>query len=268
MGPGGPFAFALYVQEHHRLLQPAFVEDLLQRLVVRGYQWVDFWEVLGERGGYVPDGPALSSQALQSIQAYLQGEPSAGNRQHHSADQTELSLKARRENDIFQEFYLRLFPDQGMIELRTDDDDLFVGPDTAEASYELFLDIIKDLALGTGAYYGSMVDYSDEETPQAILHTRRPKNISMINFWGPEIVAELGKERILALPAWRNELLSNGGVLLIPDDSFGRHRPFAFKKIQVALGFPTPDPELEWCEDVYDNPAEWQAYLATQNKEL
>jgi len=262
MGPAGPLSFALYVQEHQRLLQPAFVEDLLQRVVARGYQWVDFWE----RGRYVPDSPALSSQALESIQAYLRGEPSAINRQKLGADHTELSLKARRESDILQEFNLRLFPDRGMIEFRTDDD-LFVGRDTSEASYGLFLDIIKDLALSTGAYYGSIVDDDDEETPQTVLQTRRPRNISAINFWGPELVAQLGKERVLALPAWRNELLSNGGVLLIPDDTYGLHRPFAFKKIQVALGFPTPDPELEWCEDAYDDPAEWEAYLATQNKE-
>lgn len=181
-GPAGPLSFALYVQEQHRLLQPAFVEDLLQHLVMRGYQWVDLWE----REGYVPDGPALSSQALESIQAYLQGEPSAINRQILGADHIELSLKARREGHILPGVNLSLFPDQGMIELWTDDD-LFVGLDTSETSYELFLDIIKDLALTTGACYGSIVDDDDEETPQIILQTRRPRNISTINFWGPEI---------------------------------------------------------------------------------
>jgi hypothetical protein len=268
VSPAGPLSFALYVQEKERLVQPAFVEGLLQRVIERRYQWVDFWERLGERGGYVLHGPAVSPQALACIQSYLRGEPSASNRKNLGDDHTELNLHARREIDILQDLDVMVFPELGAIEFTVDDELLF-GCDKADAEIEIFLDLIKALGLFSGAFYGTIVD-PVAAISEFVFQTGRPKNISSINFWGPEIVALFGKERVLALPAWHNELLSNGSVLLLPDHSFGTvnlHIPFAFKKIQVALGFPTPDPELEWCEDVYDDPEEWEKYLATLNKE-
>jgi hypothetical protein len=53
-------------------------------------------------------------------------------------------------------------------------------------------------------------------------------------------------------------LLDDGGIVLVPDNTYSLHIPFAYKRLTVAFGLQTPQaPGEEWFEDIYDDPALW-----------
>ncbi len=66
----------------------------------------------------------------------------------------------------------------------------------------------------------------------------QPPCVYEINFWSPEIVNRLGRERVLSTPAWKVQPLEDGGVLLVPDFYFGPAEPARWKAVTEHLGFP------------------------------
>ena len=81
------------------------------------------------------------------------------------------------------------------------------------------------------------------------LATYKVHHLYIINFLSPEIVAKLGRERLLNSPAWRSELLDDGGVLLIPDNMTDIAAPFSLKQVADILDLQTPQaPDEEWYE--------------------
>lgn len=61
-----------------------------------------------------------------------------------------------------------------------------------------------------------------------------------LNIYGPELIEQLGKERLLDAPAWVVRELDKGGCLLIPADphNFSRSSPYTFNGVAQHLGFP------------------------------
>lgn len=66
----------------------------------------------------------------------------------------------------------------------------------------------------------------------------------LVNYYGPEFVAKLGRERLLSAPAWRVKPLDDGGIMLAPnpivsDDPF-TPRPYGLKQVAQHLGLYQP----------------------------
>ncbi|HEX4203421.1 MAG TPA: hypothetical protein VHZ51_04330 [Ktedonobacteraceae bacterium] len=70
-----------------------------------------------------------------------------------------------------------------------------------------------------------------------------------INLFGPEIVDQFGRERVLSTPAWLVKTLDDGGVLLVPilvrQDGSDEDYRFSFDEAAQYLGLRYELPEEE-----------------------
>lgn len=194
--------------------------------------------------------PEITSLAQQQIEVYL------------TQRQTALEMATYFLRGLKIEILIWLKPEQGVISFLVEQED-FYGSEEGRAAYMRLLDLFKNLYTFLHPFYGYEVFSADavegvRPDRSALLATHEIHHLYNINFLGPEIVAKFGRERLLNAPAWRKELLADGGILLIPLDLTGSVVPFGFKRVAVNLGLQTPQaPGEMWEEDKYTDPSLW-----------
>ena len=101
--------------------------------------------------------------------------------------------------------------------------------------YEHFLDALRLIYEAYHPIYAYQSDAGTlttlEEAQTAQIHT-----LYSINFFGPELVEKLGRERIASAPAERITSLSDGGIMLLPLIPFSpQARHYSYKKAAQYL---------------------------------
>lgn len=237
-----PLELELLLRAIDSLYDRAIMQHFLQALVGQGLRVI----ARSEDTLFEHVVPEVSLAAQQAVEAFLERR------------QPDLRLIAYFLGDLRLEVWFTIEPQEGRISFLIDHEH-FNGSDEGRAAFEKLLAVLKETYAHWHPFYGYEIYHGGVHPDQtAIQATHEIQHIYTINFLGPEIVEKLGRERILSAPAWRNEPLDDGGVLLIPDNTYYLHIPFAYKRLATALGLQTPQaPGEEWLEDIYDDPAAW-----------
>ncbi len=238
-----PLELDLFLRLTDALYNRELVLGYLQLLVRLGYGV----RVFREKDRYRDAVPEVSSGAQKAVDDYL------------TQRQELLELRVYYLGGLTIEMWMFFKPKEGRI-LFTVDQEHFNGSDEGRAAFLALVEMFKATYSYWHPFYGyEHWDGEADITQATLLATQKIHHVYRINFLGPELVEKLGQERVLNASAWRKEPLDDGGVLLIPDNTYGSHIPFAMKRLAVALGLQTPqDPDEEWVEDIYDDPAEWE----------
>ncbi len=237
-----PLQLDLFLRIAESLHNREMVQRYLQLLVSLGYHL----RVLREENVSDNAAPEISLMAQQALEAYL------------TRQQANLHLHASYLGRLRIEMWITFNSEEGILSFSVDHEH-FNGSDEGRAAFGALVEMFKATYAYWHPFYGyEWYDGEPKAARVALLVTYDIHHLFSINFLGPEIVEKIGRERILSAPAWRNELLDDGGVLLIPDNVYGSHIPFAYKRLALALGLQTPQDEgEEWFEDIYDDPALW-----------
>lgn len=239
-----PLIFDLFLRSVAGLYDQVTVQRYLALLVELGYHL----RVLEDGISRHDREPEITSRAQQAVDEYLEQR------------QARLQLHASYLRGLDIELWIFLEPEKGRISFSVDHEQ-FNGSDEGRAAFLSLLDMFKSTYEHWHAFYGYQWYQGEEEEGvqpdrETVLETQEIHHVYTINLLGPEIVEKLSRERVMDAPAWRNEPLADGGVLLIPDNTYYLHIPFAYKHLAVALGLQTPQaPGEAWVEDIYDDPA-------------
>jgi hypothetical protein len=76
------------------------------------------------------------------------------------------------------------------------------------------------------------------EPTQQDIDLHRVPCLYEINFLGPAIVAQLGRERVFSTPAWKVQPLSDGGALIVPEFYFEQPDPSVWERVALHLDLP------------------------------
>lgn len=237
-----PLELDLFLRIAEALYDREMVQQYLQLLIRLGYRL----QVFGEEDVYRNAEPGISQLAQQAVDEYL------------AQRQASLELRVYYLKGLTIELWMTFKPEESIISFVVEQEH-FNGSDAGRAAFLALLEMFKETYTHWHPFYG-YEQYDSEVNPEraSLLATHEVHHIFAINIWGPEIVEKLGRERLLNAPAWRKETLDDGGMLLVPDNTYYLHIPFAYKRLAVALGLQTPqDPGEEWVEDIYDDPAAW-----------
>ncbi len=238
-----PLELELFLRIAENLYNREMVQSYLQLLVRLGFRVI----TQDEDEVYQQAVPEVSLLAQQGVEAYLEQR------------QISLGLIAYYLGDLTIEIWFTLKPQEGVIYFMVEQEH-FNGSDEGRAAYIALLGMFKETYTFWHPFYGyQLFNGGDKEGVQpereALLATHDIHHLYIINFLSPEIVATLGRGRLLNAPAWRCELLDDGGVLLIPDNMTDITAPFSLKRVADILGLQTPqDPGEEWFEDIHDDP--------------
>jgi hypothetical protein len=82
------------------------------------------------------------------------------------------------------------------------------------------------------------------ETSLADARALQPQHLYEHNYFGPELVKKIGRERLLRAPAWQIRSFADGGVLVIPRYLYGEPGPDTMPAVAEALGLPYDTQEL------------------------
>ena len=66
----------------------------------------------------------------------------------------------------------------------------------------------------------------------------RPQHLYQHNFFGPALVEQIGRERVLNAPAWQVRSFEDGATLVIPNDLYGDEQVDHMPAVAEALGLP------------------------------
>lgn len=229
-----PIELELFLREADNLYHRNTVQRYLQLLVQHGFRII----ARNEDIIYKQMIPEVSSLAQQAMEVYL--------------EQPKVSLKliAYLLGELTLEIWFTLHPEEGIISFMTEQED-FYGSDEGRAAYMELLQVLK----GTYDYWHPLYGYEIfhggvQPERRVLLATQQIRYLYFINFFCPEIVDKLGREQLLNAPAWRSELLDDGGILLIPVDLTGDEMVHSLKQVATMFGLQTPQAaNEEWIED-------------------
>jgi len=183
--------------------------------------------------------PGISPHVMQALKVFV------------TEQQNELTVEVRL---IAKSLYLRGFdfrvtidPEAGTIIFMVNDERYFSrGGPPALMKYRYWLKLL-----------GKVYDYWRPLFVHAYSHTGTPhtnpswedvQNLEVprlfsFNIYGPELVARYGAKRLAEAPAWLIEDMSDGGVMVIPTDTYAlSNEPSpSFAAVATYLGFPAED---------------------------
>ncbi|MDQ2715178.1 MAG: hypothetical protein M3Z08_09755, partial [Chloroflexota bacterium] len=148
--------------------------------------------------------PAVSSVLWHDVDAFLQ----------HRSDELSIGVYSTARTGGLSSFNctIDIAPHDGWIHVSMEN----LCADLSH--YEPFLNILRMIYAAWHPIYGYQDDVSGGR-PLISLVQARALDIEWlydINLFSPELVAKLGRERVLTTPAWRVQALDDGGVLLVP----------------------------------------------------
>lgn len=166
---------------------------------------------------------------------------------------------ARQKDQLYiQAYYLEgeeelkliilLLPEEGLLNCWLSNADLDTDPNKG-VIYQILTDIFKDLYRIWHPFYG-FEEYSGGSfvSRNKLLTEQQAVYLYFINFFGPELVNKLGRERVLSAPAWKIEEMDDGGIFLMPvDPTASVATGYTLKGAAAHLGLNTPQaPDEEW----------------------
>jgi hypothetical protein len=94
------------------------------------------------------------------------------------------------------------------------------------------------------------------ETSLAHARALQPQYLYQYNYFGPELVEKLGRERVLQAPAWHVKRFGDGGVLVIPNEMYsGEGRADHLSAVAQAIQLPFDTQALpRWLERLRQPP--------------
>ncbi|GCE24567.1 hypothetical protein KDA_00510 [Dictyobacter alpinus] len=227
------------IKDYQTLLNRTIVESWLEILVNQGYRLVSaletidcfktWWHVHQPGRSKHRLTPALEKLLPTMLQAgiteRLQSELNTFFQNHNGP----LKLCAYHIEKTL-EFNLNLSP-ESLCTLSIEVDQKYLAGkydgDGIQA-YKHWLEVVKLTYNHLHPFYASLYDASFSHEPstdwldafQGHVH-----NLSLVNIFGPELVQRFGREHLLKTPAWRCELLDDGGVLLLPEPYWYGYTP-------------------------------------------
>lgn len=141
------------------------------------------------------------------------------------------------------ELTITLAPTEGYILLSVDQERFFRPTLEGLAKYRYWIRIIEEVYDCWRPLYA--YEFSHEGTPPVYLswedvRALRIPALFALNIYGPELLHQQGRQRILDTPAWLVRELPGPGCLLIPTDPHGfKPQPtYAYDDVARYLGFP------------------------------
>lgn len=107
--------------------------------------------------------------------------------------------------------------------------------------YEYWIQSIKLFYRHLRPFYASFYDSafwrSEDQTSREDALAARIHSLTLVNIFGPELVRQYGRERLLSTPLWRIDQLEDGALLLLPQP-YGNDYVPAWRQAASHLGIP------------------------------
>ncbi len=219
----------------------AFAEDMMARgfLVIRSseQQILDEWArqfSAGQRLGRVASemrSPHISALARDEIQRFISGK----------ADNLSLSMLSLATTSPMAgfRFTLELNAADGTLQALADEGDFRLNGQADHDRYDQWVTLLRTIYSQWHPIFAFAVDEAhDFMTTREQALQFGPACLYDINFYGPEIVDRLGRERFQNLNAWKITDLDDGGILLIPTPYYTVNSPYDRRAIAERLGLP------------------------------
>lgn len=237
-----------YTRRNADVRQPAALATWVQEMVAHGFlvigagerttrrAWMRAWATGAPTTPLPPElqTPAISPAANAAIQQFDAG-------QNEKLSLMFLSL-ATTPPFVGLYFTLDLQAADGILQATTDERCFVRDGQPDEAQYANWLALLQRIyVLWHPLLAFTINDEGDFLTTrdQALHFT--PAYLYDVNFFGPEIVEAIGRDRFADLPAWRNESLDDGGILLVPAPYFAVDGPPVYDAIAERLGLGKQD---------------------------
>lgn len=132
-----------------------------------------------------------------------------------------LALEAYNEGDPGLEFGVSFsLATEGYFVLFLDEERFFSDDEEIDIYYPIWLDLLKKVYACWHPAYVQEGLKDEEGIDRAISLSEEFHYLYETNIFGPELVAKIGRERLLSAPAWKVEELDDGAILLIPSQHF------------------------------------------------
>lgn len=225
-----------YIRDLDTLYDRNRIQRFLEGLAAKGYylaaeiDWKDvfhvWWQTLyGSREDAPP--PVEVASHPDPGQIFTPGLSSALQNRgdsyvHEQQDELSVHAYSTKQSGLLKafEFTLKLEPNSGDIYISVEDRH-FTLEDRQRGlrTYEHWLEILIYIYYSWHPVYAYSFNWSGEKEDttreQALaldIHT-----LYEVNIFGPDIVAKLGRERVLSTPAWRVDPIDDGGVMVVPE---------------------------------------------------
>lgn len=151
------------------------------------------------------------------------------------------------------EFAVTLAPDDGAIIFSVDHERFFHRGEAGVLKFRYWTKLLQEVY----AYWHPLFMHEfTHQGPPSLNPTwedaraLRIPALYTLNIFSPELVKQLGQEKLEQAPAWIMETLRDGGVLLIPEDIYGLLPDLSHSLASVArhLGFPVEELEESTTE--------------------
>ena len=237
-----------YTRQAADMRQPAALATLLHEMLTQQFLIIGAGERATRRAWMrarvtgIPTGPlpvelqtpTISPAASAAIQQFDGGQ----------TDKVSLMLLSLATNSPQAGLYFTLDVDaaEGTLQATTDEQCFIHDGQPDSAQYIYWLTVLQRLyTLWHPILAFTVDDEGDFLTTQAQALQHRPAYLYDVNFFGPEIVASLGRERFVDLPAWQNIALDDGGILLVPAPYASPDAPSGYEVIADRLGLGKQD---------------------------
>jgi hypothetical protein len=180
------------------------MQRFLDTLVVLGYSLRESSEELT-----TPVTAGITPELRESVEIYL------------SQRGQKLALEAYNENDPGLEFGVSFsLAAEGYFVIFLDEERFFSDDEERDIYYPIWLDLLKKVYACWRPAYVQEGLKNDEGIDREISLSEEFRYLYETNIFGPELVARIGRERLLNAPAWKVEELDDGAILFIPSQHF------------------------------------------------
>lgn len=167
--------------------------------------------------------PTVTSTLWQNVEAFVQ---------HRTTNELSVSVYSTQRTGPLAHFRctLTFYASESQIDVTMADD-----TDSIE-DYLHYLDVLQLVYTTWHPLYGYQDDPSGDVTSLEEARRYDIRWLYDINLFGPEIVDQLGRERVLSTPAWLVKTLNDNGVLLVPAlyRNGGRDEEYRFSREEAA----------------------------------
>jgi hypothetical protein len=237
-----PLVLNLFLRSLDACYDATLIQRFLEMLVSHGFRVI----AKTERRSYDNVEAEVTFALQQDVHAYLT--------QHNE----ELMMRAYPVNGPDLSILVQFVPEEGLVTCSVEQEH-FYGSDEGQDSYLTMLDIFKEFYQCLHPFYGHE-DYSGgvSLSYDFVVNKQAVNTLYFINFFGPELVNKLGRDRLLGAPAWKIEELDDGGIFLVPTEHIAvSGGGFSLLRVARHLGMETPQaPDEEWDGDDEDEDEE------------
>lgn len=251
-----------FVHQKEELYTLEYLQQFLTRLVERNCYLAPASEIasLNIWRNYLVNASASQNQPYKQevSNEALKPEVSTALQQQILAYTTELQEQltiaarsmARSPLALGFEFTVTLVPGEGYILLSVEQERFFHPTLDGLTKYRYWLRVLEEVYECWQPLYAH--EFTHQGPPSINpsweeVHALHIPALYRLNIYGPELVQQMGLQRLLNAPAWLCRELTGSGCLLIPADPHGFCAPnfYTYDGVAKYLGFPPLEPEKE-----------------------